>query len=152
MGQFPSLDFTIYCSFYGMTREVFTKIDQILIVGDDRSYITALIVPDFNYFINLFDKENVKYKKDQLQWDDYGGFRTCTKVGNDFIVHYTLQELISNEVDKANIELESYEKIKQYTILPERFTEKNGLLTPSHKVKKKEIIEKYADEIAKMYE
>ncbi len=127
-------------------------IDQILIVGDDRSYITALIVPDFNYFINLFDKENVKYKKDQLQWDDYGGFRTCTKVGNDFIVHYTLQELISNEVDKANIELESYEKIKQYTILPERFTEKNGLLTPSHKVKKKEIIEKYADEIAKMYE
>jgi len=127
-------------------------IDQILIVGDDMSYITALIVPNFNYFIDLFDKESIKYKKDLLLWDDYGGFRTCLKVGDDFIVNYQLQELIQQEVSTANLELESYEKIKQYTILKERFTEENGLLTPSQKVKKKEILEKYSDEIKKMYE
>ncbi len=127
-------------------------IDQILIVGDDRRFITALIVPNFNYFVDLFDKEGIKYRKDQLQWDDYGGFRTCIKTGEDFIANYQLQELIKDEVDIANCELESYEKIKQYTILTERFTEMNGMLTPSQKVKKKEIIERYAEEIKKMYE
>jgi len=127
-------------------------IDQILIVGDDKSYITALIVPHYNYFIDLFDKESIKYKKDQLQWDDYGGFRTCIKVGNDFVAQSRLQELIKEEIDNANIELESYEKIKQYTLLTERFTEQNGMLTPSHKVKKKEIIEKFSEEIERMYE
>ncbi|PKL19515.1 MAG: AMP-dependent synthetase [Spirochaetae bacterium HGW-Spirochaetae-5] len=127
-------------------------IDQILIVGDDRRYISALIVPNYNYFIDLFDKEGVKYKKDMLQWDDYGGFRTCIKVGEDFIANYQLQELINDEIDAANCELESYEKIKQYTILTERFTEMNGLLTPSQKVKKKEIIERFAKEIDSMYE
>jgi len=126
-------------------------IDQILVVGDDRSFITALIVPDFNYFIDLFDKESVKYKKDLLEWDDYGGFRTCIKVGEDFIVNSQLQELIKDEIDTANCELESYEKIKQYTVLTERFTEMNGMLTPSQKVKKKEIIEKFSDEIDRMY-
>jgi len=128
-----------------------TYIDQILIVGDDKSYITALIVPDFNYFIDLFDKESVKYRKDEVLWDDYGGFRTCVKTGNDFIINSRLQELIKEEVDRANNELESYEKIKQFTILTERFTEMNGLLTPSQKVKKKNIIEKYYNEIEKMY-
>ena len=127
-------------------------IDQVLIVGDDRRYISALIVPNYNYFIDLFDKEGVKYKKDLLQWDDYGGFRTCIKVGEDFIANYQLQELINDEIDAANCELESYEKIKQYTILTERFTEMNGLLTPSQKVKKKEIVERFAKEIDSMYE
>ncbi|MCL1864767.1 MAG: AMP-binding protein [Spirochaetes bacterium] len=127
-------------------------VEQVLVIGDDRSYITALIVPRFNHFVDMFDKESVRYRKDQLEWDDEGEFRTCVKVGDDFILNFNLQELIKGEVDKANLELEIYEKIKQYTILPERFTEQNGLLTPSHKVKKKEIIEKYADVIEKMYE
>jgi long-chain acyl-CoA synthetase len=59
--------------------------------------------------------------------------------------------LIKGEVDKVNMELEVYEKIKQYTIITERFSEQNGLLSPSLKVKKKEIIEKYFDVIEKMY-
>ncbi len=126
-------------------------ISQILIVGDDKRYISALIVPDFNYFIDLFDREGVKYRKDLLQWDDDSGFRTCIKVGEDLIVNSRLQELIKDEIDRSNSELESYERIKQYTILTERFTENNGMLTPSQKVNKKEILEKFADEIEKMY-
>ena len=129
-----------------------TSIDQILIVGDDRRYISALIVPDFNYFVDLYERETVKYDKSQLQWDEFSGFRTCVKVGDDFIVNSRLQDSIKDEVDNANLELESYEKIKQYTILTERFTEGNGMLTPSNKIKKKEILEKYSAVIDKMYE
>lgn len=127
-------------------------IDQILIVGDDRRYISALIVPNFNYFVDLFERESIKYRKDLLEWDEIDGFRTCIKCGEEFVNHYNLHELIRGEVDKANRELENYEKIKQYTILTERFTEANGLLTPSMKVRKKEITERYSVEIERMYE
>ena len=126
-------------------------VDQVLVVGDERSYITALIVPKFNCFVDMFDRESVRYKKDLLEWDDAGEFRTCIKVGEDFIINFKLQELIKDEVDRVNMELEIYEKIKQYAILPEKFTEENGLLSPSHKVKKKDIIEKYSHIIEKMY-
>ncbi len=127
-------------------------IDQVLIAGDDRRYITALIVPNFNYFVDLFEREGIKYTKDQLEWEELDGFRVCVKTGSEFVINQRLQDVIRSEVDKANRELENYEKIKQYTILTERFTEANGLLTPSQKVKKKEIIERYAAEIASMYE
>jgi len=54
-------------------------------------------------------------------------------------------------VAKANKELEEYEHIKQYTILTERFTEQNGMLTPTQKTKKKVILETYSAVIDKMY-
>ena len=126
-------------------------IDQVLVIGDGRSYITALIVPKFNYFIDIFERESVRYKKDLIVWDDEGEFRTCVKVGDDFTLNFRLQDLIKGEVDKVNTELEVYEKIKQYTILTEKFTQQNGLLSSSQKVKKKEIIEKYLYVIDKMY-
>jgi len=127
-------------------------IDQVLIVGDDRRYIAALIVPNFNYFIELFEKESIKYDKNQIVWEEYSGFRICVKVSDTFVANHRLQELVKEDIDRANIELESYEKIKQYTILTEKFTETNGMLTPTQKVKKKEIVERFADEIEKMYE
>ena len=53
---------------------------------------------------------------------------------------------------EVNKELESFEQIKRYTILTERFTEQNGMLTPTQKIKQKMIIETYSDQIEKMYD
>ena len=51
----------------------------------------------------------------------------------------------------ADEELEEFEVIKQYTILSERFTEQNGMLTPTQKTKKRVVLEVYAKEIEAMY-
>ena len=83
--------------------------------------------------------------------DDSSGVAICTKVGDDFVNNPRLQELIKKEVNAANQNLESFEQIKNYTILNERFTENNGMLTPSQKTKKRVILEKFAPEIDNMY-
>jgi long-chain acyl-CoA synthetase len=74
------------------------------------------------------------------------------KVGDDFLEKGNLKALMAQEVDNANKELESFERVKQYTVLTERFTEQNGMMTPTQKTKHKMIVETYSNRIEKMYE
>ena len=62
-----------------------------------------------------------------------------------------LKEQIEAVVKQVNSQLEGFETIKKYTILPNRFTEEAGELTPTLKTKKRVILDKYADTIQAMY-
>ena len=126
-------------------------IDQIFFAGEDKKYITAIIVPNFDSFIDLFEKEGIKYSRDSIIRDNSSGISLTVETGEDFIQIPRLNELIRKEVQNANSMLENFEQIKQYTIVNERFTENNGMLTPSLKTKKRAILEKYSMEIEKMY-
>jgi long-chain acyl-CoA synthetase len=126
-------------------------IDQVFFIGDERDFIAALIVPSYNYFIDIYDKEGIKFNRNSLRFDDSSGESVCVQVGEDFIGNSRLRQIIEDEVYRVNRELESFEKIRQYTILAERFTEENGLLTPSHKIKKNVVLERFSQEIEKMY-
>jgi len=59
--------------------------------------------------------------------------------------------MVERAVQRANAELASYENIKKYSILDEDFTIENGLLTPTLKMKRKKITERYTDVIENMY-
>jgi len=128
-----------------------TYIEQIFFAGEDKKYITAIIVPNFDFFIDLFEKEGIKYSRDSIILDNSSGISVTVETGEDFIQIPRLNELIRKEVQDANSRLENFEQIKQYTIIREKFTEKNGMLTPSLKTKKRAILEKYSMEIEKMY-
>jgi long-chain acyl-CoA synthetase len=126
-------------------------IEQVFLVGDERNYISALVVPNFNYFRELFDRENIGYDKNTLVYEDIGGMKICTGVGEDFVAQPMLTELIAKDVEAANEQLEGFEMIRKYTILSRRFTEENGQLTPTQKTKKNVILMDYEDIINKMY-
>ncbi|HON77457.1 MAG TPA: long-chain fatty acid--CoA ligase [Spirochaetota bacterium] len=126
-------------------------IEQIFTIGDERSVISTLIVPSFTFFKEKFDAEGIDYDKSKIEIDNSAGVPIVCKVGEDFIEKGNIKELIAQEVAKANKELEGFEQVKQYTILTERFTEQNGMLTPTQKTKKKNILETYSDQIEKMY-
>jgi long-chain acyl-CoA synthetase len=127
-------------------------VEQIFLVGDEKPFITALIVPNFANFMALFKREGIAYDESKLVYENIGGMQICTKVGDDFINNKRLQELIDNEVKEANKKLEKFEEIKRYTILNQRFTESNGMITPTQKAKRRVIIHVYKDVIEKMYE
>ncbi len=127
-------------------------IEQVFTIGDERAVISTLLVPSFTYFKEKFDAEGIAYDKSKIVIDSSAGVPIVVKVGDDFIEQGNIRGLIAAEVEKANRELEEFERIKQYTILTERFTEQNGMLTPTQKTKKRVILEAYSNEIAKMYE
>jgi long-chain acyl-CoA synthetase len=65
--------------------------------------------------------------------------------------HEFVRERIQDELDDVNSAFESYEQIKQFRIVGEEFTEDNDMLTPTMKKKRRNIVERYGDEIDSMY-
>ncbi len=127
-------------------------IEQFFNIGNERSVISALVVPNLTHFKEVFDAQGIDYDKSQVKIDESAGAPIVYKVGEDFLDKGNLKAIIAQEVEEANKELESFERVKQYTILTERFTEQNGMLTPTQKNKQKVIIDTYSDEIEKMYD
>ncbi|MDC3125282.1 long-chain fatty acid--CoA ligase [Candidatus Pelagibacter sp.] len=89
-------------------------IDQTLVYGDNKPFLTALFV----------------IKKDQ------------TNVSN---------EMILKELEKINNNLSKIEKIKKFLVVKDQFTIENGLMTPTLKLKRYKIIQKYKIQLENLY-
>ncbi|MGI5880232.1 MAG: AMP-dependent synthetase/ligase [Syntrophomonadaceae bacterium] len=126
-------------------------VEQIFLIGDERNYITALIVPNFTYFMEQFDKQGINYDKSKLVYADVAGANLCVEVGDDFVNQPLLKQMVEEAVQQANKELEGFESVKKYSILTKRFTEDNGQLTPTQKTKKRVILKDYAELIDSLY-
>ncbi|MDQ0795808.1 long-chain fatty acid--CoA ligase [Streptomyces sp. B1I3] len=109
-------------------------ISQCLVVGDNRPFVTALITlePDgLAHWRRMRKKEGVPLP--ELVRDD------------------ELRAVLQRAVDEANRLVSRAESIRAFTILPEDFTEENGHLTPSLKVKRDAITRDFAAEIEELY-
>ena len=125
-------------------------VDTVVPIGSDRKYVSALVIPNFDVFLEVFDKENIPYNKDKLLRVTEP-MPMVVEVDDAFIEIPRLKELIDEDIQLVNNELEEYEKIKKYTILKRRLTVQDGDMTPTFKVKRKSVIDKYKDVIDKMY-
>ncbi len=107
-------------------------IDQAVVVGYKRKFCSALIVPNF---------ENVK-KRLKSRGEE---------IPNDFSSSGKVREIIQQEVDKVNRDFSDWEKVKKFVLLDEPLTVDDGELTPTHKVKRSVVNERYAEQIDSMY-
>jgi long-chain acyl-CoA synthetase len=107
-------------------------VSQCLVVGDSKPFIAALIT---------LDEEALDAWRQTHGAADGGDARNDPQV---------LAELQS-AVDEANKAVSKAESIRAFRILPGDFTEANGMLTPSLKVKRTVVAKEYADEIAAIY-
>ena len=126
-------------------------VDLAFAVGDNQKFIGALIVPNFEEFIALFERKGITYDKSAVQYFEVNGVHTCVRVGEDFINNALLKGKIEKEIELINRALESYERIKKYTILNRRFTEESGEMTPTLKVKRKVVIGNLDKEIRELF-
>ena len=110
-------------------------VSQCLVVGDQQPFIAALVTIDEEAF---------------AAWKTDHGHPAGATVA-DLREDPTLAGEIKEAVDEANQAVSKAESIRAYRILPEDFTETNGMLTPSLKVKRAVVMKEYADEIAAIY-
>lgn len=108
-------------------------IDQVVVIGYKRKFCSALIVPSFS---------NVKKR---LKRDGH-------EPSEPFSEDEKVRKLIQREVDKANKHLSPWETVKKFVLLDDPLTVKNDELTPTMKVKRDVVNEKYEEEIESMYE
>lgn len=110
-------------------------IEQIMVVGgDDKKYIAALIVPSFLQLESWAKAKNILYKSI-----------------SDLINNAAVIELFNNEINKRNIAFGKWEQIKKFKLLSEEWTIQNGQLTPTLKLKRKAITQQYKSEIESLF-
>ena len=106
-------------------------IEQSIVIGDEKKFISALLVPNTAALESWADEPSLDI--------------------NDLCAHKKTIDHFSKIIDEINLNFEPHEQIKQFRIIPEEFTEENDLLTPSLKKKRRNILDKYTKEIKSMY-
>jgi long-chain acyl-CoA synthetase len=109
-------------------------INDAVVIGDRRKYLTALI---------MIDEDNViKYAQDhKIQFATY----------RDLTLDEDIRKLIQAEVDQVNTQVARVENVRKFTILPKKLYEEDGEVTPTMKVKRKYVHKAFEDLIEGMY-
>ncbi|PSL48883.1 long-chain acyl-CoA synthetase [Chitinophaga niastensis] len=109
-------------------------IEQIMIVGEDRKFTAALIVPSFGNLRNWAQKHDIAANSNE-----------------ELLKNAEVLELFKQAVDKYNQFFSHIEQVKKFVLLPHEWTVDGGELTPTLKAKRKVILEKFKNEIAGIY-
>ena len=108
-------------------------ISQVMVVGDNRPYIAALVTID---------------PEEYPKWCQANGVEGPLEDNRD---NPALVAAVQEAVDDANRAVSKAESIRRFTILPADFTIEGGELTPTLKVKRQVIADRYAEEIEALY-
>ncbi|MGX9987287.1 AMP-dependent synthetase/ligase [Soonwooa purpurea] len=115
-----------------LTNDAFVQ--QAVLVAEGRSYVTAIIVPNFETLDDMAKQQNI----------------TCSS-HEELIENPQIIEFYNSKINELQKDLADYEKIKKITLLPRDFQMDLGEMTPTLKVRRKVVLEKYSKLIEKMY-
>lgn len=110
-------------------------IEQVAIIADARKFVSALIVPSFELLEEYAKSINLKYH-DRLEL-----------LRNSHII-----EMFEKRLREMQKELAIFEQVKKFTLLPAAFSMELGELTPTLKLRRKVILQRYQNEIESMYQ
>ncbi len=110
-------------------------IEQVAIIADARKFVSALIVPSFESLDEYAKSINLKYQ-DRLE----------------LLRHSHILEMFESRLREMQKELARFEQVKKFTLLPAAFSMELGELTPTLKLRRKVILQRYQSEIDAMYQ
>jgi long-chain acyl-CoA synthetase len=109
------------------------EIAQAMVVGDKRPYIVGLIVPDAEWALEWARANDEKFDFHELQ--DLPAFRSALRAA----------------IDRVNQDLSVIEKVRQFTFADEAFTIENEEMTPSLKIRRHKLKERYGERLDALY-
>ncbi|MCK0109298.1 long-chain fatty acid--CoA ligase [Flavobacteriaceae bacterium S0825] len=109
-------------------------IEQIMVIGEGEKMPAALIQPNFEFIEEWTKRHDITFNSKE-----------------DVAANQKLRDRIQEEIDYANTKFGKWEQIKKFELTPEIWTIDDGHLTPTMKMKRKVIKEKYKDLIEKIY-
>ncbi|AMQ55301.1 AMP-dependent synthetase/ligase [Algoriphagus sanaruensis] len=110
-------------------------IEQLIVVGDGKNYPAALIVPSFEGLREYCKRKDIPYTTDQ-----------------EMVKKLEILEKYQSELDHYNKFFGKWEQIKRFKLLDQPWGIETGELTPTMKLKRKVITQKYQDKIESIYQ
>ncbi|MCT4305679.1 long-chain fatty acid--CoA ligase [Elizabethkingia anophelis] len=109
-------------------------IQQVMVVAEGRQFVSALIVPNFEFLKGELSKMNIPF----TSW-------------NEIVKDEVINKLYKTKIEEFQTALASFEKVKKFVLMPAEFEIGSGEITPTLKIKRKVVSEKYKDLIEQMY-
>src|SRR5690606_28853993 len=109
------------------------EIAQAMVAGDKRPYIVGLVVPDAEWSLEWARRNDEKFDLARLQ--QLPAFKSAIRAA----------------IDRVNQDLSVVEKVRQFAFADEAFTIENEQMTPSLKIRRHVIKERYGDRLAALY-
>ncbi len=109
-------------------------IDQFVLIGDRRMFLSALIVPDFDAVREYADRNKISYTNDE-----------------DLVSKEEIYQIIDKEVATLQKDLSNYERVRKFVLLSKPLSLEGGEMTPTLKMRRNVIEEKYQNLIEEMY-
>lgn len=109
-------------------------VEHVAVVGDNRNYVSALVVPSFPA-LEQHAREN--------------GIRFVSR--EELVARPEIIAFYGGRIQRINEGLAAFEQIKRFTLMPREFTQDGGELTPTLKIKRRFVEQKYRDVIDAMY-
>jgi long-chain acyl-CoA synthetase len=109
-------------------------VEQIMVVGAEKKFVGALIVPSFNTLRDWMKEKGITYTTNE-----------------DVIHHPKVLELYRELVESFNQLFNHVEQIKKFELLPREWTIETGEMTPKMSLKRKVVMEKFKDAIERIY-
>ncbi|MEF8875478.1 MAG: long-chain fatty acid--CoA ligase [Haloarculaceae archaeon] len=111
------------------------RVDQIMVMGDDEKFVSALAVPNFEGVERWAERNEADLPSDRAA--------ICEDE--------RVQRWIAEEIIEVNEEFSKHERIKEFRLVPDEWTPENDLLTPSLKLKRRNILARYDEEVREIY-
>lgn len=109
-------------------------IENIMVVGEGRNFAAALIIPDFNHLKSWCRVKDIRFENpDQI-------------IRNDIII-----KRIKREIEHLNAELDKTNQVKKFILLNDDWSVDNNLVSPTLKLRRKILMNKYAPTIEELY-
>ncbi len=109
-------------------------VEHVAIIGDKRNYVSALVVPSFPA-LEQHAREN--------------GIRFASR--EELVARPEIVAFYEGRIQRINDGLAGFEQVKRFTVMPTEFTQEGGELTPTLKIKRRFVEQKYRDVIDAMY-
>ncbi|PIE88019.1 MAG: long-chain fatty acid--CoA ligase [Bacteroidetes bacterium] len=110
-------------------------IENIMIIGEKRPFPTAIITPNFDFLTSWAQRKEIKFSSHK-----------------DLITDTRIQQRIAVELNRYSEDFDRWARVRKFILTPRQWTSESGFLTPTLKLRRKEIERKYRRAIEKMYE
>ncbi len=109
-------------------------IDQVAVIGDERKFVSALVVPNFPALEVYAREQGIQFNSQK-----------------ELVENRLVHDFIFGRIELLQSRFANYEKIKRFALLPEPFKMETGELTNTMKLRRKVILERYASVIEQLY-
>lgn len=109
-------------------------IDQMIVLGENKKFAAAIMTPDFVYLKSWAKLHHVD-----------------AATNEELVKHPVVQKRYTEEVKKYNQNFGDFEQVKRWILVPDEWTQPNGMLSPTLKIKRNVIEERYKDQIEKLF-